>query len=272
MCPLAPASGCFQEEKSALREALTAHDAARDKQREELKAARGTLRFRSEGEIDAECARLEAMIAHSTMPLAEEKKLLLQIKELQKQKGDVAGVADRQAKLNDGDEGRKALVDRIKAKDAEVEAVKAQKNALQAQLQAQRSKEEALVGDLPALQAEREATWTALQATRAAQRQLRDQHKAAEDVWWANEKVWRQQQRDEKQKKCVVHLQPCLSGLFDALQRSADARLVLHCSSGGRSPRRSARRATRRGASTRRRMRRCPLRRRCCSVTSSART
>jgi hypothetical protein len=199
-----PASGAFQEEKNALREALTAHDAARDKQREELKAARGTLRFRSEGEIDAECARLEATIAHSTMPLAEEKKLLLQIKELQKQKGDVAGVADRQAKLSDGDEGRKALVDRIKAKDGEVEAVKAQKNALQAQLQAQRSKEEALVGDLPALQAEREATWTALQAARAAQRQLRDQHKAAEDVWWANEKVWRQQQRDEKQKKCVV--------------------------------------------------------------------
>ena len=203
MAPTRPV-GRFQEEKGALREALTAHDAARDKQREELKAARGTLRFRSGEEIDAECARLEATIAHSTMPLTEEKKLLLQIKELQKQKGDLAGVADKQARLTDGDDSRKALVDRIKAKDAEVEAVKAQRSVLQSQLQAQKSKEEALVADLPTLQTEREATWTALQAARAAQRQLRDQHKAAEDVWWANEKLWRQQQRDEKQRKCVL--------------------------------------------------------------------
>jgi len=278
LCACATA-GWLQEEKTALREALTAHDAARDRHREELKAARGALRFRSAEEIDAECARLEATIAHSTLSLSDEKKLLLQIKELQKQKADVAGLAEKQAKLSDGDDARKALVERINAKNAEVEAIKAERTALQAQLGEKRAKDEALMADVPALQTEREATWAALQASRAQLRQLREQHKAAEDAWWANEKLFRQQQREEKQRKCVAaggscHVRP----LLFRVATSPHALFVLNLTpsavvlAGGKSRRRSARRARRRGASSRRRTLRRPLQTKFSCATSSAPT
>ena len=55
-------------------------DAARDRVREELKTARGALKFRSPEEIAQEVARLQHTLEHTTMPLNDEKKLLSQIK------------------------------------------------------------------------------------------------------------------------------------------------------------------------------------------------
>ena len=193
----------LQDEKAALREELTAMDAARDRAREELKSARGALRFRSPEEITQEVARLQHMLEHTTMPLNDEKKLLTQIKELTKSRDDVKAFGERSAKLVGSEDARKELVERIRAKDAEITAAKADKAAVQATLSAARAKEESHVAGLPALHEERDKVWQAVRACRDAVRKLRDEHKAEEDVWWANEKLWRSQQKEEKQKRCA---------------------------------------------------------------------
>jgi uncharacterized coiled-coil DUF342 family protein len=186
-----------------MRDELTAHDASRNAQREELKAARGALKFRSVEDINAEVSRLERLIEHTTMPLNEEKRVLTQIKELGRSRAEVTATADKSAKLAGGEDGRKELVERLKAKDTEINAVKAERSGVQAALAAVRAKDEAAVADLPALQEERNKVWEALSASRQALRKHKEAHKAAEEGWWANEKLWRAQERETKQKRCV---------------------------------------------------------------------
>jgi uncharacterized coiled-coil DUF342 family protein len=193
---------CSQDEKATLREELTAMDAARERAREELKSARGALRFRTPEEIAQEVARLQHMLEHTTMPLNDEKKLLTQIKELSKSRDDVKAFGERSAKLVGSEDARKELVERTRAKDGEITAAKADKAAVQATLSAARAKEDVHAAGLPALHEERDKVWQAVRASRDAIRKLRDEHKAQEDVWWANEKLWRSQQREEKQKRC----------------------------------------------------------------------
>ena len=178
-------------------------DAARERAREELKAARGTLRFRTPEEIAMETARLQHTLEHTTLSLNDEKKLLTQIKELSKSRDDVKAFGERSAKLVGAEDARKELVERIRAKDAEITAAKADKAAVQATLSAARAKEDAHVAGLPALHEERDKVWQSVRSCRDAVRKLRDEHKAQEDVWWANEKLWRSQQREEKQKRCA---------------------------------------------------------------------
>ncbi len=196
-------SALLQDEKNALREELTASDAARDRARDELKAARGALKFRTPEDVGAEIQRLEHLMSHTTMPLNEEKRLMTEIKALSKSRDEVKAHGDREAKLAGNQDARASLVERLRAKDAEITAVKADRTAVQAALAAVRAKEDAHVAGLPALHEERNKIWEALCAARDAGRKTRDAFKAQEDAWWSNERVWRTQQRDEKQKRRV---------------------------------------------------------------------
>jgi len=154
-------------------------------------------------DIEAEIARLEHDIAHTTMPLNDEKKLLTQIKELNKSKALVDVHAEKAGKLVGGEDVRKSLWDRLKEKETEISALYGERNALRDALTAFRAKEEAKTADVPALQEERAKVWDLLQAARTDARKHRDAHKAAEDAWWAHEKLLRVQLREEKQKKCA---------------------------------------------------------------------
>ena len=201
----APLSGPEQAERDALKEELAASDMARDRAREDVKAQRGALKFRSEAEVVAEVARLEYALSHTTMPLAEEKKLLLQIKELNKSKDAVKAVAEQQGKLGGDEAARRDLAGRVKAKDAEITAVGAERAGVSAALNELRAAEEAKgsVFRTDALRAERDAVWAALKAARTQQREARNAFKAANDAWWAREQEVRAQAEAERQKKCV---------------------------------------------------------------------
>jgi hypothetical protein len=262
----------LQDEKNALREELAASDAARDRARDELKAARGALKFRTPEDVLAEIARLEHLLSHTTMPLNEEKRVMTQIKELGKSRDEVKAHGDRAAKLAGGEESRSELVARIRAKDAEITAVKAERTAVQGALAEVRAKEDAHVAGLPALHEERNKVWESLCAARDAGRKLREAFKAQEDAWWSNERLWRTQQREEKQKRCVpaarrgpapIEAPPCaplLPGPAPPPRSNtplSDARRANRAPprAAGRRAWRSARRAPRRAASSRRRTR-----------------
>lgn len=194
-----------QEERNAIREELGQLDAARDAMREQLRALRDRLRFSRAEDIDAEIAKLEHRIAHTSMPLNEEKKLIVEIKELTRSRNEVDGLRLLSAKIGEQEAVRKMISDSIRRKDAEISEIKAEQ-VQQKQLYDQlRGKDEQELGDLPAMNAQKDQLYQEIKQTREAITQLKASFRAKEDAWWANEKVVREQQREEKKKRWVLH-------------------------------------------------------------------
>ena len=67
---------------------------------------------------------MEDAIAHTTMPLNEEKKMVTAIKDLGKSRETVREYQTSYSTLNGDDGTRKAVVDKLKAKDLEITALK----------------------------------------------------------------------------------------------------------------------------------------------------
>ena len=141
--------------------------------------------------MEKETARLEDAIAHTTVSLNEEKKMVAQIKELGKSKELVRAYAEAQGKISGDDGNRKAIIDRLKAKDGEIDAVKAEQTTLRGELTATKKKEDKAVSDVPKLSDERDALYESIKANREKIRALRDEHKKKEDAYYERERLWR---------------------------------------------------------------------------------
>lgn len=72
----------MQAEKKQVRVQLDAANGGRDALREQLKGMKGKMEYTSVEKIDEAIARLESQLQHSSMPLAQEKKILEDIKKL----------------------------------------------------------------------------------------------------------------------------------------------------------------------------------------------
>lgn len=192
----------MQEEKNAIKGELAQSDAARDSMREQLRALRERLRFSRAEDIDAEIAKLEHRIAHTSMPLNEEKKLIVQIKELTKSRDDVDGVRLLTAKINEQEAVRKMISESIRQKDAEINQIKAEQVEQKQLLEAMRSKDQEELGDVPQLTEEKDRLYQQIKATRDNIQQLKAAFREKENEWWKTEKVVREQQREEKKKRC----------------------------------------------------------------------
>lgn len=159
-----------------------------------------------QAEIQAEVARLEHTLSHTTMPLKEEKEVLVQIRELRKSRDAIKAVADRAGKLGDGDAGRRDVAGRLRAKESEVSALAAERAGVSAALASLRSAEEAkgVLYSTDALRKERDVAWAALGEARSASRAARDKFRADNDAWWAAEQAARAAAEAERAKKRVV--------------------------------------------------------------------
>ena len=182
-------------------------DASRERLRESAGAMRSKLRFTSVDAVEKETARLEDAIAHTTVSLNEEKKMVAQIKELGKSKELVRAYAEAQGKISGDDGNRKAIIDRLKAKDGEIDAVKAEQTTLRGELTATKKKEDKAVSDVPKLSDERDALYESIKANREKIRALRDEHKKKEDAYYERERLWRSYLRVEKQKQWEAGLE-----------------------------------------------------------------
>ena len=196
-----------QDERNAIRKELMALDASRERLRESAGAMRSKLRFTSVDAVEKETARLEDAIAHTTISLNEEKKMVAQIKELGKSKELVRAYAEAQGKISGDDGNRKAIIDRLKAKDGEIDAVKAEQTTLRGELTATKKKEDKAVSDVPKLSEERDALYESIKANREKIRALRDEHKKKEDAYYERERLWRSYLRVEKQKQWEAGLE-----------------------------------------------------------------
>ena len=196
-----------QDERNAIRKELMALDATRERLREQAGAMKSKLRFFSVDAVEKEMARLEDAIAHTTVSLNEEKKMVAQIKDLGKSKELVRAYAEAQGKISGDDGSRKAVIDRLKAKDGEIDAVKAEQTSLRGELTATKKKEDKAVSDVPKLNDERNALYETIKANREKIRALRDAHKKKEDAYYERERLWRAYLKVEKQKQWEAGLE-----------------------------------------------------------------
>ena len=188
-------------ERNALRSELATKDERRNAIRDAANAMRTVSKFLTNESIDAEIARIDHKISHETMSLTEEKKLVDQIKTLNKNRDFVKEYAEKQAQINDFESARKTFSERIRAKDAEINALKADQAKIRSILDASKSKDDAANADVPKLIEEKNVAYEVIKATREEMRVLREAHKKEEDKYWAREKQFRAYQKAEKQKQ-----------------------------------------------------------------------
>ena len=188
-------------QRDAIREELNASEAKRNRVREEANAMRTTNKFLTNEAIDAEIARVEHKLSHENMPLSEEKKLVEKIKSLNKSRDVVQVYAEKQAVITAHDATRKQFMERIRAKDAEINGIKAEQAKLRSKLNEVKSKEDATIADVPTLHEEKTAAYEVIKATREEINKLRAEQKKIDDAYWAKEKVFRAQQKEIKQKQ-----------------------------------------------------------------------
>ena len=190
-----------QDERGAIRKELQAFDAARERVREQAVGMKSKLRFHTIEAVDREIAKLEETHAHTTMSLNEEKKLIAQIKDLNKSRETVREYAEAQGKISGDDGVRKSIIDRLRAKDDAITAVKSEQNGFRGELNAAKEKGDKAFSDVPKLQEERNACYEVIKARREEIRALRAEFKKAEDAHWNREREWRGYLKQEKQKQ-----------------------------------------------------------------------
>ena len=191
----------LMDERGAIRKELQAFDAARERVREQAVGMKSKLRFHTIEAVDREIAKLEETHAHTTMSLNEEKKLIAQIKDLNKSRETVREYAEAQGKISGDDGVRKSIIDRLRAKDDAITAVKSEQNGFRGELNAAKEKGDTAFSDVPKLQEERNACYEVIKARREEIRALRAEFKKAEDAHWNREREWRGYLKQEKQKQ-----------------------------------------------------------------------
>ena len=115
---------------------IKAMDAARDSARAQQKSIKDTCKFVSVAQVDEAVARLEDKMAHTTMSLNDEKKIMQQISELKKSRQFVqqySAVKDAAA----GDVGgREGAMTRVKALNEKIKGLKQREDAQKKEIEA----------------------------------------------------------------------------------------------------------------------------------------
>lgn len=188
-------------QRNTMREAMNASTEARDKAREEANAQRNGSKFLTNEAIDAEITRVENKLAHETMPLSEEKRLIDVIKGLNKSRDGVKSYAEKQAVAAAHEVARKSQMDKIKAKDAEINSIKAEQSKIRATLDGDKSKIDEKNADVPSLTEEKNAVYQEIKKVREDINKLYAEQKIIEDAYWVREKAFRAQQKELKKEQ-----------------------------------------------------------------------
>ncbi|CAL6295437.1 unnamed protein product [Bathycoccus prasinos] len=173
---------------------------------------------KSAEQIDAEMARIEDQLSHETMSLKEEKVLVEKIKQLNKMKDSARAMAAKQARITGTDGSRKAMQEKAKAKDVEINANKAEQQKLKNEIDKIRGvegggnnknkKENGKSGNsgggdnfnknVKALESERDGAYKQILKIRKEMDDLRDDFKKKNNEWLKREKVFRAERDAEE--------------------------------------------------------------------------
>lgn len=145
-----------QAKKQQFRADLDGATKARDALRAQAREMKAKLAYLTVDKINEQIANLENRVAHTTMTLQEEKRVLEDIKKLKQQRDTVGTYNARLEKLNADDEVRTQIVEKLKACDERLGAIKQQEEAARAELAGIREQEQAKTSDIPGLIKERD--------------------------------------------------------------------------------------------------------------------
>ncbi|MCO5580892.1 hypothetical protein L7F22_034764 [Adiantum nelumboides] len=146
-------------------------------------------------ELDEEIRKLEYRQTHTSLPIDEEKRLIVQIERLKKSR-DSLQRHDSRAEQDQG--SRTELFDLIKKDDQELNALKAEQQEQRRVFATVREKESALALDIPSLIQEKNGAYETIKGLRDDIKQLKVEFSAKEDEYWKREKEWRAQQALER--------------------------------------------------------------------------
>ncbi len=194
------------KQKQVLRGQFDAAMKNRDAAREATRELKSMIKFKDADDIDSEVQRLEGEIAHSSLSLNEEKKVMEAIRTLKNSKGVVTEYASKMAALAADETLCKEINAAIKILDTEINAVKKEEDGVRAELDTQRKKEEKSGTDSKSLWDEKEKCRDACKEAYEKIKDLRAKHDAEWTEYKALEKVWRVQQAAEKAKKREEYL------------------------------------------------------------------
>lgn len=143
---------------------------------------------------------------HESLTLNDEKACLEELKKLRAARRAVAAHSATAGTAATDDGARAALVDRLKAADERLNAIKVEEEAARAELNAARTADGQKPGekgnaDVAALIASRNAARAASEEAYNKIKALRAEHKAAMDAWWASEKEFRAWRAEDKKAK-----------------------------------------------------------------------
>eukprot|EP00884_Botryococcus_braunii_P001958 jgi/Botrbrau1/11763/Bobra.0195s0088.1 len=140
-------------------------------------------------------------MAHTTMTLQEEKKVLEDIKKLKQQRETVGVYNTKLEKLNADDAVRTQIVEKLKACDERLGAIKQQEEVARAELAGIREQEQAKTSDIPGLIKERDESRHVIDIAYAKIKELRAAFKVEVDAWYANERAYREQRNEERKRR-----------------------------------------------------------------------
>ena len=187
------------EEKDRINAELKGFDAARDQLRAQQKAIREKTKYVSVQQIDEAVISLEHKMAHTTLSLDEEKRVLSQLSNLKKSRGFVQQYSEMKEKT-DGS-ARDATFQRLKACSEKIKVIKEKEGEQRKVIDKIKGKIDTNKDDIPELIKERSEKYETIKQCREATSKLYDEHRKKEDEYWHNERLIRAFQKVEKQKR-----------------------------------------------------------------------
>ncbi|KAH7366050.1 hypothetical protein KP509_18G060900 [Ceratopteris richardii] len=146
-------------------------------------------------ELDEQIQKLAYRQTHTTLPIDEEKRLIIQIERLKRSRDSLL----RHSSQAEQDQGTRAeLIDLIRKVEQDLNNLKEEQQRQRQILADLREKESALSQDIPALIQERNEAYEAIKSLRDDIKQLKAEFAVKEEEYWRREKEWRAQQALER--------------------------------------------------------------------------
>lgn len=188
------------EEQNGIRKQLQALDAQRDAVRAQQKAIREKCQYVKVEDIDSAIEKLENEMAHTTMTLNEEKKLIAQVSDLRKSKALVKELFEASGGKVDP-AARDSLMTSLKAVSEKIKGLKEQEQEQRKIIDEIKAKLGETKDEVPDLIKEKSNQYEIVKQCKETIGKLRDDFRKVEDEYWTKERAWRAQQKEEKQKK-----------------------------------------------------------------------
>jgi len=182
----------LQQEKRNIYDQISAADELKTQQQALTQRLREQLSFFSVEEVDRKIKALEAHQQTSSLSIKEDKKVMEEIKRLSSNKPMIKQYDEAQESLKGVREHHNNLYTQLKAKNAELAALKEVEDKHREEMDGARAKEEAKRSDIPGLYKERDSIRQKISEHKQEIRRLRDEFNEQRSEYMTYQKAVRE--------------------------------------------------------------------------------